>query len=393
MRRAHRVTGVAMCVLFSLGVAVADAAPAKKKKPKPPPHYQFQFEGRGYGHGIGMSQYGAYGAAKSGMTGEAIIGMYFPGTTITQVPSTTVRVLISSAAAKTVLTSSGGWTATAGTAPPTPLPALALTVTAEGATTVVKGPDGGEVLRVAGPVTIAPDGPALLAVDGRRYRGALRVVPVANKVTVINHVDLERYLLSVVPLEMPASWDAQALRAQAIAARSYALATRKVTGDFDMYRDERSQMYGGLGAEDARSSAAVTSTAGLIATFENHVATTFFSSTSGGRTENIENVYLGSRPVAYLVSVDDARFDAISPRHVWAGTDRLLFTDVKLGKLLGVKRPVKQMKILTRGVSGRAIKVRITTRAGAVKVMTGPQVRAALGLRSGWFEVKRQIRK
>lgn len=390
MRRSHRVTVLALCALLPVGAGAAHGAPAKKKTP---PRYQFQFEGRGFGHGIGMSQYGAYGAAKSGMSGEAIIAMYFPGTKLTPVPTTTVRVLIAAAAPTAALTSSGGWTATHGSGPATPLPAVPLTFTADGTTTILTGPDGTEVLRVTGPLTIAPEGSALLAVAGRRYRGVMRLGAAGSKVTVINHVDLEQYLLSVVPLEMPASWDAQALRAQAIAARSYALATRKVTGDFDMYRDERSQMYGGLGAEDARTSAAVVSTAGLVATFENKVATTFFSSTSGGRTENIENVFLGSRPLPYLVSVDDARFDAISPRHVWTGVDRPLFTDAKLAKLLGVKRPVRQVKILSRGVSGRAIQVRITTRAGAVKIVTGPKIRAALGLRSGWFEVKRQIRK
>lgn len=387
VRRAHIIAIAALAAAVPAAAVAADAADAKV------PRYQFRFEGRGFGHGVGMSQYGAQGAAKAGLSGEAIIGMYFPSTVLSRLPTTIVRVMLVDNAPGVELTSSGGWSVVTAQEQTATLPAGPLTVANVDSTTILKDAAGAEVHRSVGPVVITPSANALLAVNGRRYRGTFRLNPARGRVSVINNVDLEQYLPGVVPVEMPASWAPQALRAQAIAARSYAMATRRVTGDFDMYADERSQVYRGLAAEDARTTAAVTSTAGLVAMYRGRVATTFFSSTSGGRTEHVENVFIGSTPVPYLVSVDDARYDAISPRHVWTGTDVPTFTDSQLARRLGVRRPVRAVRIIARGASGRAVKVRIVTRAGAVKIMSGPQVRTALGLRSSWFEVRRQIRR
>src|SRR5207342_2994290 len=108
----------------------------------------------------------------------------------------------------------------------------------------------------------------------------------------------------VVPNEMPADWPADALRAQAVVARSYGLATG-ASGPFDQYDDTRSQVYGGLGSGTAATNHAVDATAGHVVKYHGKIATTFFFSTSGGRTENIENVFIGSDPKPYLKSVRD----------------------------------------------------------------------------------------
>jgi len=191
---------------------------------------------------------------------------------------------------------------------------------------------------------------------------------------------------------MPPSWGADApaaLEAQAIAARSYAMATRRTSGPFDMYADTRSQVYGGVDAEDPRTNRAVRATAGRVVTHEGRIATTFFFSTSGGRTEDVQHVFGG--PVPYLVSVDDAAFDRLSPRHVWRGRDVMTITDTRLGSLLGT-RPVLSIRVVRRGASGRAVTVRVTARGGGVRVMSGAEVRRALGLRSAWFGVSRRVR-
>ena len=126
----------------------------------------------------------------------------------------------------------------------------------------------------------------------------------SKSLQLVNSVGLEPYLYGVVPREMPSLWPAEALKAQAVAARSYALAIRK-TGAFDLYADTRSQVYGGVAAETPTTNAAVDATAGQVLLYEGKVATTLFFSTSGGRTASIEDVWSRGEAVPYLVSVPD----------------------------------------------------------------------------------------
>ena len=373
------------------------AAVAKKAKKKVTPRFVFTFEGRGYGHGVGMSQYGAYGAALAGWSAERIIGYYYRGTTLSVLPVTPVRVLLATSAPALTLSSDGDWGAIGGEQPP---PGRA---TAAGqrrapdrAARAGRGrrrdPNGAELLRAAGAVRFTAVAPgATIRLKGTRYRGALRVVRETGGLSVVNHVDLEQYLPGVVPREMPAKWGdtaPAALEAQAIAARSYAMATRRSGGSFDMYADERSQVYGGASAEDPRTSRAVQATAGVVATYQGKIVTTYFFSTSGGKTENVENVFRSS-PEPYLVSVNDNAFDARSPHHLWK--DPKTFTDARLAKLLVTRKPVLSIKILARGASPRVKLLRLTTRSGATKEMSGVEVRRALGLRDTWFVVRRRV--
>ena len=404
-RRRSRIVGAAL-LLSVAGGAGADAvlaavpgapAPAPKKKKKVP-RFVFTFEGRGFGHGIGMSQYGAYGAALAGQTAEQIIARYYRGTALATLPVTPVRVLLTTTAKTVRLGATGAWSVVPDGGPVTavrPLPAAGeVTVTKLGAAgVVVRDAAGVEIFRSTGPAVFAATAPpSVVSYKGVRYRGTLRVFAEGTGLTVVNHVDLEQYLLGVVPREMPSKWgdDApEALKAQAIAARSYAMATRRAGGSFDMYGDERSQVYGGVNAEDPRTTRAVAETSGMVATLGGTIVTTFFFSTSGGRTENVENIFRGD-PRPYLISIDDAQFDAKSPHHVWR--DPKTFTDAQLARLLGTKRPVLSMKILERGASPRVKLLRITTRSGGVKVMRGTDVRKALGLRDTWFVPKRKRR-
>ena len=386
------------------GVPATSAAPAPKpapkakKKKKPPPRFVFTFNGRGFGHGVGMSQYGAYGAARAGQSAQDILARYYQGTALTVLPVTPVRVLLGTGAATVTLSANGPWGVIAENTPlqvVRPLPAdVDLKVTRAGDAVVVSDPAGAELLRTQGPVRFAPTpgSPAATKFRGVRYRGGLRVIPVGMTLTIVNHVDLEQYLPGVVPREMPPQWGdtaPAALQAQAIAARSYAMATRRSGGEFDMYADQRSQVYGGASAEDPRANAAVAATTGQVVTLNGQIVTTFFFSTSGGRTENVENVFSGG-PRSYLVSVDDNAFDATSPHHIWR--DPKTFTDAQLSHLLGIRRPVKLIKVLQRGVSPRVKLIRFTSRNGAVKEMRGSDVRRLLGLRDTWFTPQRRVR-
>jgi len=198
-------------------------------------------------------------------------------------------------------------------------------------------------------------------------------------VTAINELDMDSYLRGVVAGEMPSSWPLEALKVQAVAARTYALATRKMTGAFDQYPDTRSQVYRGVIGESVRSDAAVRDTAGRIVTYAGRPAVTYYFSTSGGYTENVEFSFVGSLSKPWLVGVPDP-YDTQSPYHRWT----LTFSAAALDRKLGAPGSFKRLKVLQRGVSPRVVRAQVIGTRGT-RTVTGPQVRSALGLRDTWF--------
>jgi stage II sporulation protein D len=188
---------------------------------------------------------------------------------------------------------------------------------------------------------------------------------------------------------MPDDWHSEALRAQSVVARSYALATLKPGTLFDLYADTRSQVYGGIQAEAVSTNLAIGSTAGRVLTWNGRVATTFYHSTSGGRTVSIEEAWPRATPVPYLVSVPDPH-DVLSKHHRW-GTFKLTPADV--GRKLGL-RGVRDV-LVTRGPSGRVTTVDVKLASGS-RTMLSQDFRRALELRSTWFNLRvlqLQIRK
>ena len=135
-----------------------------------------------------------------------------------------------------------------------------------------------------------------------RYRGEIRAVRQSSGMAVVNRLGLEGYVKGCVPNEVPPEWPHAALRAQAVAARSYVLTQRR-PGLFDVYDDTRSQVYGGAGTETDRTNAAVVDTEGKVVKHDGSIATTYYFSTSGGRTENSEFGFSGGSPRPYLKSV------------------------------------------------------------------------------------------
>ena len=162
-------------------------------------------------------------------------------------------------------------------------------------------------------------GPALNYISDGLYRGAIEIRPDGGGLTAINVIALDPYVKGVVAGEMPSSWPLEALKVQAVAARTYALATRKTTGSFDQYPDTRSQVYKGVTGESARSNAAVDQTDGLILTYNGVPAVTYYFSTSGGHTENVEFSFIGALSKPWLVGVPDP-YDTRSPYHRWKAT-------------------------------------------------------------------------
>jgi stage II sporulation protein D len=329
----------------------------------------FVFSGHGWGHGVGMSQYGAYGYAQHGATFQQILTHYYPGTTLQPTRGTLFRVLLADHKKKVTLSSEVPFTVKDGAGQRLTLPAGAVTF--------------GTELKVAGqsltaPLTFLPGqgGPLTLT---RAYRGQIQVDVVDGKLRAVNIVGLEQYLYGVVPSEMPSDWAPQALYAQAVAARSYALATRKIGAPYDAYSDTRSQMYLGLSNESPATTAAVTATKGQVLFFAGKVATTFFCSTSGGQTES--SVDWTGTALPYLVSVPDP-YDEISPYHNWGPVPITAQTISKALKLTG---PITDATTVANA-AGRVGKLNLVTPL-APQTVSATTLRSAIGLRSTWFTV------
>src|ERR687889_420001 len=288
MRRTFAVTA------FLLVLAAAPASQAAVRH---------VIRGAGFGHGIGMSQYGAYGYALNGAKYEGILAHYYKGTRLDTAPSRPVRVLLQP---EDPYIRVRGASRIAGH----PLRVDRTYVARESAGgIVVKTSAGKRVARVGngarftGPDVLRLLGPALNFVTDGRYRGAIELRTEGAGITAINVLGLDEYVRGVVAGEMPSSWPLEALKVQAVAARTYALATRKSTGLFDQYPDTRSQVYRGVTGESARSDAAVAQTAGRILTYGGEPAVTYYFSTSGGHTENIEFSFIGPLRKPWLLGV------------------------------------------------------------------------------------------
>jgi stage II sporulation protein D len=322
----------------------------------------FVVDGRGFGHGIGMSQYGAEGYARHGWGHERILAHYYRGTRLSTLSGRKVRVLLAE----------GRWQVAVASAKPFRRGSARLKPGTRALTPKV-------VARLGGTVRFRP-GAAPLELDGNGYRGDL-VVHVRNgKLAVVNELSLERYLRGVVPWEMPSDWHAEALQAQAVVARSYALATLKPGKDFDLYADVRSQVYGGIRAEEDTTNRAVGATAGRVVTYGGRVATTFYHSTSGGRTSSIQAAWPKADPTPYLVSVPDP-YDAISKHHRWGP---ITLTNAQLAHKLGM-RGVKDVSV--RGVAGRATWV-VVKGARGTRTFEANDFRRRTGLRSTWITLR-----
>jgi stage II sporulation protein D len=332
--------------------------------------------GAGYGHGVGMSQYGAYGYALTGSGYRAILAHYYTGTSLAAVdPQQIVTVqLATGAAAFTGATHAGDKKLLPGvTYDVRPLASGRLRVVARG---------GKLVGSFTAPLTAT--GPAPLTVPGLgAYRGELEFRPLGSgRVETIDAVGVDDYVRGVVASEMPSGWPMQALEAQAVAARTYALTTDAGGAAFDQYADTRSQVYGGVGAETPRSDAAVAATSGQVVTYAGRPAVTYFFSSSGGHTENDENVFLGSTPEPWLRGVSDP-YDGAggNPHHRW----RLKLSAARAGsKLAGVLAGgFVGVKVLEHGDSPRIITAQVVGRRGT-RPISGAELQRRFRLQSTW---------
>lgn len=363
----------------------------------------YRIEGRGWGHGIGMSQYGADGYAAKGLTGEQIITHYYTGTVVAPQPATaptSVRVLLRSGLnpARVTVTSPG--VLRQGTAQLALATGDAVEFQAVGASLVATRIHLGVRTAVAAgsnaDAVVVPDvdGGAKInfspdyGSSGNAYRGTITGHLAGGKVSVVNTLPLEQYLRGVVPGEMPSSWRPEALKAQAIAARSYALTGITGTGGyFDVYCTTQSQVYGGKNSERPTTDAAIAATAGKVARVgdaNGQMARTYFFSTSASRTAASEDVWI--TPFPYLKSVVSP-YETASPYFTWKGTDVQTYRPAVLAGRLGsyyggAFKGITQ----TQRASGYVDRVNVlgSTRSGSLR---GTDLQAKLGLRSSFFRI------
>jgi stage II sporulation protein D len=350
---------------------------------------RFVFDGRGSGHGVGLAQYGARGFAREEHRGHRwILRHYYPGTRLERGPAgDRIRVRLQQGPSA-VITGASALRGADGDAVRL-RPARRYRLAAEGDRIVITAESSGVVrarrqgvVRISGSTPLTLAGRAENGVRDGRYRGRFVVQPADPGVLVVDDVRVEDYLAGVVPSEMPAAWPRAALRAQAVAARSYAATSRRPDRPFDVYADVRSQQYGGVLAEHERTTAAVRTTSRVIVVAMRLPARTLFHASSGGRTAAIEEIF-GGAPVPYLRSVADP-YDRASPFHHWAAEFDRDDLDERLGSLgLGA---ITNVAVTSRTASGRAAEVEVTGTGGAATI-PAPRARALLGLRSTWFEI------
>jgi len=343
----------------------------------------FLISGHGWGHGIGMSQWGAYGYAKNGWAYKAILRHYYTGISFGAAANSAIRVRLRSGLSTVKVSCPKAFTAT-GTGKPLPIPAgaTATTTYVNGFYRVVAGSVRKDF---SSPVTFAPSSGALRVLtatdlgDTGPFRGVIRVVRSGGSLMMIDQVPLESYLRGVVPHEVSPSWPAEALKAQAAAARAYALNSRNPGSTWDVYCDVRDQAYVGIGIEDARTDDAVKATAGVVPTYNGKVISAYYFSCSGGHTENIEDGWPGAALIPYLKGVDDP-YDSYGSLHDWGPLRR---TAAQLGGPLGAKGSLRAVYTVKRGSSPRIVKAALIG-SGGVKFMDGNELRMKLGLNSTW---------
>lgn len=231
---------------------------------------------------------------------------------------------------------------------------------------------------------------AAFAAKGNRYRGTMKLFPSrwGSGVVLVNVVPMEDYLKGVVPKEIVPSWHTEAIKAQAVAARTYAAFHKGgfESSGYDVTDDTRSQVYGGISAETASTNQAVQDTAGEILTYKGKPIDAVFHSSSGGYTENSENIWGTSIP--YLRGVKELQNGT-----PWTKTIPMSSFVKNLygsGKLKTIKLSRlhigKAHHSADRGISGRVKSVELDGNKGK-KTVTGSQIQGMYGLSSTLFDI------
>ena len=354
----------------------------------------YTFRGHGFGHGIGMGQYGAAGAARSGKTYWSILSHYYPGTTMAS-RSGKIRVLISGDTTRNVkIVGTSGIRFRIGSGSAVTLPTTMRgeqverwSIEQEGGSTSslqyrVDGDYHTYKQWTGSPGRFEASTLQLIFPDEsvRTYRTSLVAAHTSSGSSgrdTVNELSLDDYTRGVVPREMPSTWPSEALKAQAVAARTYGARAIRSSSYYDICDTTSCQVYGGATSEKSSTNTAVAETAGRILTYQGLPAYTQFSSSTGGVTGQ------GSQP--YLRPVADPWDDwSGNPRHSWT----ISVSATKIASKYSSIGRLKAMQVVGRNGygdwGGRVTGLKLIGSKGS-KTITGNDARWSFGLRSNWF--------
>jgi SpoIID/LytB domain protein len=354
-----------------------------------------KIKGRGFGHGVGMCQYGANGLANSGKNYKDILKYYFKSITVSTYAEAipTVRVLLKEISSGyleikgtpsiTIINEASGGTVITGFTGKIRLKAGTSGV-------VVEKEVSGSFVQVGvytGPLRISAPASGnwyLSFFDGKeyQYKGYFKAVYNSTKKTVllINYIDLENYVYGIA--EMPSSWNMEALKAQAVAARTYAYIRKGSSGTYDLFDDQNSQVYVGLNKINEptyglRWKQACDGTYKEISYYDGKPAHVYYHSTCGGHTEDSEDVWSTAYPEARGVP---CTYCSSSPYYQWE-------TTITLSQLRNAfsDQSISYAQVVERIENRRVKTVRLYRTNGTYTDVYGSTFRSKLGLRSTWF--------
>lgn len=353
----------------------------------------FTVTGAGFGHGWGMSQYGAYGAARKGLSWQQILGFYYPRTVRGKLPSTgTIRVWVTvdgdsnltfkPASGARISDGSRTYRLPTGSAYAT----WRITRSGPGYKLSSKSSRGGWKTRSTGLGSgtwrvSSSTGSLRLVLPGgstRGYRGSLALIKRGSGGRTVNTVRMEDYVRAVVPSEMPTSWHPNAVRAQAVAARTYGafLRARSSSSGYDICDTTSCQVYRGMDNETRAGNAAVSATAHVIMTYGGKPAFTQFTSSNGGQ--------ITTGTYSYQIAQVDP-YDGVIKNQSW--TKKL--TATRVGQAFGVGT-AKRIQITKRDGygrwGGRVARIKIIGSKKSVTV-NGTTFKWKFGMRSDYFTV------
>lgn len=407
-RRGHRLLVVILAALLATtGLTQASAAPpAAAQATASSGGASWTFSGHGWGHGAGMSQYGAMEMARAGHTARQILSHYYTGTTYDVVPDTAQisvnlasRAVTSQLSGRRLATGGGTVTVTAGPTTMTGGPGARLTASAPAGSTnvTIACPTCTPTTEVtASTVAVSwNNAQTLLSVDGTSYKDGRVTVsraPGTNSVNVVLHARIHDQYLDYIA-EVPWGWPEEALRAQAAAARGYALSAhaRGLQSECGchVYNTVADQVFGGYPdpgthALWARWQAAVRAadsrTDGYVVRYDGRIINALYHSSSGGRTQNGADVWGGS-PVPYLRSVADPWSQtADNPRASWTTTVPAATVAAAFGL-----PDVARLDLSARNESGAVGRATATAADGSARSLTGQAFRMATGLNSAYL--------
>jgi stage II sporulation protein D len=392
-----KLLGVTLALAVVGTSTVLAAVPAQADSVVSAKAAQFTIRGAGWGHGWGMSQYGAYGAARKGLSWKQILAFYYRGTQLSTMPSgTKIKVWVTADNDSSLrVLPTRGLTVRDGAGHRYTLPAGAkytawrISRSGSGYRVSYRTTSGSYVTKSTGLTTgtwsfsshskivkvVLPKGSV------RSYRGTVALIKKGSGGRTINNVLLEDYVKGVVPAEMPTSWAADAVRAQAVAARSYAVRLRDFGGysGYDICDTTACQVYGGVGRETSGGNAAVRATAGTIVTYRGKVALTQFASSNGGYSARGDFPYLAAHRDPY---------DGVIKSQAWTR----VISASSISRAWPSVGTVKQLQITSRDGAGawggrvKTIKIIGTSRTTTV---SGTTFQHMFGMRSSLYTVAR----